>query len=79
MPAFLMSINIDQLIVNADYSVFLIVYPIRKNECGRKLLHLKGISNKYQFEAAVDTEGEGQWGVQRKGQKSGCRHTLLAS
>lgn len=74
-----MSINIDHLIMNADYSVFLIVYPITKNERGRKLLYLKGISNKYHIEAAVDTEGEGQWGVRRRGQKSGCCHTLLGS
>lgn len=74
-----MSINIDHLIMNADDSVLLIVHPITKNECGRKLLSLKGTSNKYHFEAAVDAEGEGQWGVQRKGQKSGCCPTLLGS
>lgn len=60
-------------------TLFLIVHPITQNECGRKLLYLKGISNKYHFEAAVDTEGEGQRGVQRKGQKSGCCYTLLGS
>lgn len=77
-----MSINIDHLIMNADYSVFLIVYPITKNERGRKLLSLKGISNKYHFEAAVDTGGEGQWGVQRKGAATHCwvaDHLILPS
>lgn len=69
-----MPTNIDKLIIYADYCLCLIIYTIIKNQKCEMVSAIKPATH-----ILAAAEGEGQWEVQGRRQKSACCHTQLGS